>query len=105
VNRVWISSAVVKVAQNPLRRRQSQVSESTISEDKRPGRPQNRRFWATWVRLNSQAVSVRSIVQGGLRFNAQAWKPGTFNRWRTVLGSIYKLGIENKKLRAIQCHC
>src|ERR1700686_2435391 len=30
-------------------------------------------------------------------FNAQAWKPGTFNRWRTVLRSIYKLGIENKK--------
>lgn len=30
-------------------------------------------------------------------FNAQEWKPGTFNRWRTVLGLIYKLGIENKK--------
>jgi len=30
-------------------------------------------------------------------FNAQEWKPSTFNRWRTVLRSIYKLAIENKK--------
>jgi integrase len=30
-------------------------------------------------------------------FGEQAWEPGTFNRCRTVLGLIYKLGIENKK--------
>jgi integrase len=31
-------------------------------------------------------------------FAQQAWKPGTFNRSRTVLRLIYKLGIENKKI-------
>jgi integrase len=30
-------------------------------------------------------------------FEAQEWKPATFNRCRTVLGSIFKLAIENKK--------
>lgn len=30
-------------------------------------------------------------------FNERKWKPATFNRARTVLGLIYKLGIENKK--------
>jgi integrase len=30
-------------------------------------------------------------------FDKQEWEPGTFNRCRTVLGLIYKLGIENKK--------
>lgn len=33
-------------------------------------------------------------------FNEQGWKPGTFNRCRTVLGSIYKLGIENKRIES-----
>ena len=31
-------------------------------------------------------------------FNKQEWEPGTFNRCRTVLGLIYKLGIENEKV-------
>lgn len=31
-------------------------------------------------------------------FEKQKWEPGTFNRCRTVLGLIYKLGIENKKI-------
>jgi site-specific recombinase XerD len=30
-------------------------------------------------------------------FNERKWKPATFNRARTVLGSIYKLAIENNK--------
>jgi integrase len=33
-------------------------------------------------------------------FNDQKWEPGTFNRCRTVLGLIYKLGIENKKVES-----
>jgi integrase len=31
-------------------------------------------------------------------FNKQEWEPATYNRCRTVLGLIYKLGIENKKV-------
>jgi integrase len=31
-------------------------------------------------------------------FEEQSWAPGTFNRCRTVLFSIYRLGIENKKV-------
>lgn len=30
-------------------------------------------------------------------FSSKEWKPSTYNRWRTVLRSIYKLAIENKK--------
>ena len=33
-------------------------------------------------------------------FNEQGWKPATYNRWRTVLRSIFKLAIENKKAEA-----
>ncbi len=33
-------------------------------------------------------------------FEKQGWEPATFNRCRTVLGLIYKLGIENKKVEA-----
>ena len=33
-------------------------------------------------------------------FNKQEWEPGTFIRCRTVLGLIYKLGIENKKIES-----
>jgi integrase len=33
-------------------------------------------------------------------FEEQEWKPATFNRCRTVLGLIYKLGMENKKAEA-----
>jgi site-specific recombinase XerD len=31
-------------------------------------------------------------------FNGQRWKPATYNRCRTVLYGIYRLGIENKKI-------
>jgi hypothetical protein len=31
-------------------------------------------------------------------FDRQEWEPGTYNRVRTVLFSIYRLGIENKKV-------
>ena len=31
-------------------------------------------------------------------FEGQEWEPGTYNRIRTVLFSIYRLGIENKKV-------
>jgi integrase len=31
-------------------------------------------------------------------FDAQVWKPGTFNRYRTVLSGIFRLGIENNKV-------
>jgi integrase len=31
-------------------------------------------------------------------FDKQGWKPGTFNRTRTVLLSIYRLGLENGKI-------
>ncbi len=33
-------------------------------------------------------------------FEAQEWRPGTFNRVRTVLFAIYRLGIENKKVES-----
>lgn len=33
-------------------------------------------------------------------FGEQQWEPGTFNRCRTVLGLIYKLGIENNKVES-----
>jgi integrase len=31
-------------------------------------------------------------------FNEQEWEPGTFNRYRTVLSGIYRLGMENGKI-------
>ncbi len=33
-------------------------------------------------------------------FGAQGWVPGTYNRVRTVLFSVYRLGIENRKVEA-----
>jgi integrase len=33
-------------------------------------------------------------------FGGQSWEPGTFNRSRTVLALIFKLGIENQKIEA-----
>lgn len=33
-------------------------------------------------------------------FAEQSWEPGTFNRYRTVLALIFKLGIENQKTEA-----
>jgi integrase len=33
-------------------------------------------------------------------FDSQEWEPGTYNRVRTVLFSIYRLGIENKKVES-----
>ncbi len=43
---------------------------------------------------------VATIAIGDIRkwFDKQKWEPGTFNRCRTVLRLIFKLGIENKKL-------
>jgi len=31
-------------------------------------------------------------------FDGQEWKPGTYNRYKTTLSLIYRLGIENKKV-------
>ncbi len=33
-------------------------------------------------------------------FNEQEWKPGTFNRYKSMLSLIYRLGIENRKISA-----
>jgi integrase len=33
-------------------------------------------------------------------FDLQDWKPGSFNRMRTALFSVYRLGIENKKVES-----
>jgi site-specific recombinase XerD len=43
---------------------------------------------------------VATIAIADLRkwFDKQEWEPGTFNRCRTVLRLIYKIGIENKKI-------
>jgi len=32
--------------------------------------------------------------------SSHEWKPGTYNRYRTVLSLIYRLGIENKKINS-----
>lgn len=32
-------------------------------------------------------------------FGEQEWKPGTFNRYKSVLSLVYRLGIEHKKIR------
>jgi len=33
-------------------------------------------------------------------FDAQKWKPGTYNRYKTTLSLIYRLGTENKKVES-----
>jgi integrase len=43
----------------------------------------------------AESISIDSIRNW---FDSQEWAPGTFNRTRTVLLSIYRLGLENGKI-------